>query len=268
MNFSPVNRAKSFLTCSAALLLAFVWLIPTLHAQQDSNKPNNSDGSMPGMQMGSGKQSEMQKDAAASPQTEAAADEQMSNMHMDMGPHMYMTTLRPANPADEKRAQQIVDELRPALEKYKDYHVALDEGYKIFHPELPQDHYHFTNYSNALAAQFHFDPTRPTSLLYKKTTEGYELEGAMYTAPKRYTEDQLNERVPLSVARWHEHVNFCLPPKGIPITVQNWKEFGLRGSITTEEACNAANGRWQPVVFNWMVHVYPFENDLAKIWAH
>jgi hypothetical protein len=268
MNFINANGCKRHFTVSA-VLVALALLMPFLHAQQDSAKPNNSDDSMPGMQMGSGKpMSEMQKDSAASPQTEATADEQMSSMPMDMGPHMYMTALRPSNPADEKRAQQIVDELRPALEKYRDYHVALNEGYQIFHPELPQDHYHFTNYSNALAAQFHFDPTRPTSLLYKKTADGYKLEGAMYTAPKRYSEDQLNERVPLSVARWHEHVNFCLPPKGVPITVQNWKEFGLRGSIATEEACDAANGRWHAVVFNWMVHVYPFETDPAKIWAH
>jgi hypothetical protein len=152
--------------------------------------------------------------------------------------------------------------------KYKDYHVALDEGFKIFHPELPQDHYHFTNRSWAFAAQFHFDATKPTSLLYKKTADGYELEGAMYTAPKRYNEEQLNERIPLSVARWHEHVNFCLPPKGTPITVANWHEFGLKGSIATEDACDAAGGKFLPVVFNWMVHLYPFETDPAKIWAH
>ena len=87
----------------------------------------------------------------------------------------------------------------------------------------------------------------------------------MYTAPKRYTEDELDQRIPLSVAQWHEHVNFCIPPLG------RWKEmrspnpqFGLRGSITTQEACDAAGGTFRPVVFNWMVHVYPFEKDQAK----
>ena len=43
---------------------------------------------------------------------------------------------------------------------------------------------------------FTFDPARPTSLLYKKTATGYELVGALYTMPKRATEDQLNERGP------------------------------------------------------------------------
>jgi hypothetical protein len=264
---SSMKHSKFGAAAIGVVLFVALTAIPALNAQQSQNQQKTQDDSMPGMHMGDS-QKDAQKDPAASPQTEAAANEEMSMKHMDMGPHMYMTALRPSNPADEKRAQEIVDQLRPALVKYKDYHVALDEGFKIFHPELPQDHYHFTNYSYALAAQFHFDPTKPTSLLYKKTADGYELEGAMYTAPKRYDEEELNERIPLSVARWHEHVNFCLPPKGTPITIANWHEFGLKGSIVTEDACNAANGRWLPVVFNWMVHVYPFETDPAKIWAH
>ena len=32
-------------------------------------------------------------------------------------------------------------------------------------------------------AKLRFDPAEPTALLYKKTADGYELEGAMYTAP-------------------------------------------------------------------------------------
>ena len=90
----------------------------------------------------------------------------------------------------------------------------------------------------------------------------------MYTAPKNSTERQLDERVPLSVARWHEHVNFCMPPKGTPAGQVNWKEFGFVGSIATQDACEQAGGRWFPQMFNWMVHVYPFETDPSKVWAH
>jgi hypothetical protein len=46
------------------------------------------------------------------------------------------------------------------------------------------------------------------------------------------------------------------------------KEFGFRGSIATEEACEQAGGRWFPQIFGWMVHVYPYETDPAKVWAH
>ena len=90
----------------------------------------------------------------------------------------------------------------------------------------------------------------------------------MYTAPKRFTEDQLDERIPLSIAQWHEHVNFCAPPKNRRAELfKPHPEFGLRGSIATQEACDAAGGTFRPVLFNWMVHAYPFEKNQASIWS-
>lgn len=246
----------------SALSLFFCVPVHSQTEPQSSSPSASAPGSMSGMDMG-----DMDHEDADSGASNAANDA-MSDMHMDMGPHMYMTALRPPNHADEQRAAQIVVIVREAIEKYKDYHVALADGFKIFGPNVPQDQYHFTNYANALKAQFVFDPTHPTSLLYKKTADGYELVGAMFTAPRSYTEDQLNQRVPLSVARWHQHVNLCFPPRGVTIAQANWKEFGLRGSIATEQACAEAGGRWHAVVLNWMVHVYPFRSDPSKIWAH
>lgn len=255
----------AMLICAAFFALFLVARLHGEKSQAQSQASSNAD-SMSKMDMPS-----MQREAAANPAAARAANDDMSDtpgMHMDMNPHMFMTALRPANAADQARAAQILASLRPAIEKYKDYHVALADGFKIFLPNVPQQHYHFTNWRYALEAQFAFNPARPTSLLYKKVPGGYELEGAMYTAPKRCTEDQLNERVPLSVARWHKHVNFCMPPKGTPPAQVNHKEFGLAGSISTEQACSAAGGRWFPEIFNWMVHVYPYETDPNKIWAH
>src|SRR6266478_4197165 len=180
--------------------------------------------------------------------------------------HMHMTEMRPQTPADVARANEILTQLRAGIEKYKDYHVALNEGYKIFLPNLRQPEYHFTNYWNGFLEAFAFDPARPTSLLYKKTSGGYELAGAMYTMPKRATVEQLNARVPLSVATWHLHTNLCMPQKG-QLRSADWKKFGLRGSIGTQEACDAANGRFQPVIFGWMVHVYPYEDSLDKVFV-
>ncbi len=262
---------KQLLRVALLFFAAFfaLFLVARLHGKnhsqsqtQTQSQASSGTGSMSKMDMPS-----MQHEAAAA---RAANDDMsdMSGMHMDMNPHMFMTALRSANAADQARAAQILATLRPAIEKYRDYHVALADGFKIFLPNVPQQHYHFTNRRYALEAQFAFNPARPTSLLYKKVPSGYELEGAMYTAPKRYTEEQLNERVPLSVARWHKHVNFCMPPKGTPPEQVNHKEFGLGGSISTEQACSAAGGRWFPEIFNWMVHVYPYESDPAKIWAH
>lgn len=244
-----------FFILGAAVLL----VQPGVGAQQTQNpsKPPSQD-SMAGMDMG-----DMRHGAGAQ-----SADDAMSGHHMDMGAHMFMTELRPENAADEKRAAELVETLRRSIGKYKDYHAALDDGFQIFMPNIPQEHYHFTNYRYAFEASFAFNPEHPTSLLYRKTRDGYELEGAMYTAPKRFTEEQLNERVPLSVARWHKHINLCLPPKGVHIEQANLREFGLRGSIATAEACEQAGGRWIPQIFGWMVHVYPYETEPEKIWAH
>lgn len=256
-----LRTKKLALIFSPVLLFGFA----PAHAQTtpaSSGAPTSGANGMAGMDMSHTDGGEV--DSAAS----SSADREMSDMHMEMGPHMHMTDLRPANAADETRARQLVATLRQSIEKYRDYHVALADGFRIFLPNVPQPQYHFTNYANAMKAQFVFDPTRPTSLLYKKTADGYELVGAMYTAPKTYTEDQLNERVPLSVARWHEHVNFCTPPRGTPMQDTDWTKFGLRGSIATQDACDQAGGVWHPIVFNWMVHVYPYETDATKIFAH
>jgi hypothetical protein len=179
---------KSFaavLLASAASLL----VLPARSQQAGQSQPQSHDG-MAGMDMGD-----------KNPEAAKAANDAMSDHDMDMGAHMFMTDLRPENASDDKRAAEILAQLRPAIEKYKDYRVALADGYKIFLPDIPQPHYHFTNYSYAFEAAFEFNPAHPTSLLYKKTKDGYELEGAMYTARKNAAEDELNARIPLSVAR-------------------------------------------------------------------
>jgi|SRR5579872_65172 len=235
----------------------------SMPGMDDSMPGMDMDHDMPGMKMGQGSDEKDQ-------QTEHGAMDAMSHMHHhQMGPHMYMTKLRtPATPADWAKADEIVKELREAIEhdRYKDYQVALSDGFRIFMPNLPQAEYHFTNYYNGFLESFSFDPSRPTSLLYKKNKAGYDLIGAMYTMPKRVTEDQLNERIPLSIAQWHLHTKLCAPPKDQRGTADRTK-FGLQGSIITKEACTEAGGTFYPVIFGWMVHVYPFEDSREKIWG-
>ena len=230
---------RSTLTLSVAFLLAVTASASAVRAQ-----------AMPGMDM-------------------SAADGAMSGHLMPMA-HMTMTKLAPMRAGDSARAAAIVDTVRGAIEKYRDYHVALDEGFTIFHAEVPQKVYHFTSKRNAVAAFFTFDPSRPTSLLYRKTASGYTLAGAMFTAPKRSTPDELDARVPLSVAEWHMHTNLCLPPKGkarAMLPAGSAPRFGLRGTIATEDACKAAGGRFMPTVFGWMVHVSPWEKNPALVWG-
>src|ERR1700694_3133714 len=209
--------------------------VPVQDAPQSSSSPSKE--SQP---MDHSKMSSMDMDDAKANEAHAVHD--MTPGHMDAhNLHMHMTAMRPQTPEDAVRAKEIVTQLRSGIEKYKDYHAALNDGYKIFLPNLPQPEYHFTNYGNGFLEAFTFDPARPTSLLYKKTANGYELVGAMYTMPKRAGADQLNERVPLSVATWHLHTNLCTPPRDERKTA-DYTKFGLHGSITTEEACDAAGG--------------------------
>jgi hypothetical protein len=200
--------------------------------------------------------------------TEAMGRSHNHDDHEHMGVHMHMSELRKAQPGDSAKAKQVVDQARPALERYRDYKVALNEGYRIFLPNIPQKMYHFTNYQYAIGEAFRFDPTKPTSLLYEKHGNDYKLIGAMYTAPVRFSEEQLNERIPLSMAQWHQHVNMCKPPRGREIeALRKNSQFGLHGSIATQEACDAAGGRFMPHVFGWMVHMYPWEKTPDAIWS-
>jgi len=235
------------------------------HHHETSNPqamPDMPGMNMPGMNMPSGDH----QGANPQQQAEAQAMNAMHPGHMMETAHMRMTAPRPPTPEDLKRADQIVATLKEVLEPYKDYRYALANGYQIFLPNMPQPEYHFNNYWNGFVESFTFDPARPTSLLYKKTRDGYELTGAMYTAPRTATLDQLDARVPLSVARWHVHLNLCMPRRG-QMANANWKLFGLTGSIATQEACQEAGGQFFPQIFGWMVHVYPYAAP-EKMFVH
>jgi hypothetical protein len=267
------NRIVIFVV--AFLLCSIAWgqaqspapgSVPASGGQQSMpgmDMPGHDMSNMHDMSMGANREADKENDGHAS----AHAMHAMEG-HMDMGPHMKMTALRAEKPGDAGRAEQVVEAARQASQKYLDYHAALAEGYKIFLPNIPQKMYHFTNYGYAMEAAFRFNPAHPTSLLYEKHGGDYKLIGVMYTAPKRFGEDQLDQRIPLSVAQWHEHVNFCAPPQDRRKEVLGpHPQFGLKGSITTPDACEAAGGTFHPVIFTWMVHVYPFEKDQASVWS-
>jgi hypothetical protein len=92
----------------------------------------------------------------------------------------------------------------------------------------------------------------------------------MYTAPAEMAEDELNERVPLSVTAWHQHVNICLPKgsdtfKGL---IGQGSRFGIEGSIATKEECDREGGQFLPRLLGWMVHLYPYEQTVVEeMWS-
>jgi|SRR5437588_48565 len=198
-----------------------------------------------------------------------ASSSQMAERDLSESIHMKMTPMAASAPGDQEQAAAVLAGARQAMDQYRDFRVALADGYQIFLPKLPQKMYHFTNYQYAMEATFTFNPQHPTSLLYEKQPGGgYKLIGVMYTAPAHATAEQLNQRVPLSVAQWHAHVNFCQAPKGREREYFGEHPlFGLLGSITTRDACETAGGRFVPQVFGWMVHAYPDEKTAAQVWS-
>jgi hypothetical protein len=216
----------------------------------------------------------------ARPQNDSAqmagkADHAMSGpMDENMMKHMELTPLRTPTHEDTVRAMKIAAALRQAIEKYQDTAVARADGYKMFLPNVKNQRvYHFTNYGRAFLAAFHFDASKPTSILYKHGDDGkLHLVGAMYTMPKGAKLDRLDERVPLGIARWHKHVNWCLPKKG---DQWRWTEtrdghrvFGPESPIATKAACDAVNGDFHPSTFGWMIHANVIEgHDIASIWS-
>src|SRR6266849_1087614 len=111
---------------------------PAFGSQESASPAQEADhGSMPGMSMSDEKASE-----------KAAVEDMTPGHHDAHSQHMTMTAMRPQAGEDLQRANEIVAQLRSGIEKYKDYHAALNEGYKIFLPNLPQPEYHFTNYWN------------------------------------------------------------------------------------------------------------------------
>jgi hypothetical protein len=246
-----------------AVLLSALLLFSALWAQDQ--KPEKGANAMPNLDMAGHNMSDMPgMDAEGG----VHAMPSMENRHMDMGPHMKMTGLRNPQPGDSQRAAQVVEAARKVAGKYTDYKTALADGFRIFLPRLPQKQYHFTNYRYGFEAALHFNPDHPTSLLYQKRGDGYRLIGVMYTAPKSFSEDELNQRIPLSIAQWHAHVNLCVPPPDKRNEMRGPNPlFGLAGSISTQDACSAAGGNFIPQIFGWMVHVYPFQQKPRDIWS-
>jgi hypothetical protein len=201
---------------------------------------------------------------------------EMSGDSMPAGRHLRLTPRWPEQPGDQVRADSLVSAAKAALARFTDVAAAEAAGYRMFAPKVRgQKVYHYSNRVNALKARWTFDPAAPSALLYQPQPDGrLRLIGAMYTAPPDISMDDLNQRIPLSIAQWHQHTSICLPPGTTLASARAGRgfggpnpQFGPRGSITTEEACQAAGGTFKPRMFGWMVHVNMFEAS-DEVWEH
>jgi hypothetical protein len=213
---------------------------------------------------------------AAAQHDHGAAERAMSAPPDSIGRlHMEVTPLRKATSADSARALKVARELRAAIAKYADTTVAVREGFRMFAPNLKaQKTFHFTKKSHAFKEAFRFDPAKPTSILYEKDSTGkLKLVGAMYTMPRRASAQKLDERIPLGIAQWHKHVNWCVPGKknqarwlekknGLPV-------FGPESPVATKTECKSAGGEFRENIFGWMVHANVFAGDnLGAMFGH
>lgn len=198
----------------------------------------------------------------------AAAEQAMAGMAAE-DLHLRLTPLRPTATGDSARAAQVLALMRTELAKYRDIRVAQDDGFRQYIPAGNAPVQHFTKLRWAFQSRHGLDPARPTSLLYQRAADGsLTLVGAMFTAPPQTSDDELDARLPLSVTRWHQHINWCLPGGSLAEARRRWREtkdgqplFGPKSPIATAAACTAVGGRFRPRLFGWMVHVMAFAGD-------
>jgi hypothetical protein len=168
-------------------------------------------------------------------------------------------------PRARAHAERLIAILRRELPKYRDLTVARRDGFAPAGEDVPVGALkHWINPGNVRVGWQHLDPERPMALLYRNTGHGYELAGAMFSAPYASSPIDLNNRIPLALGHWHAHRNICQPRAGVHIERSELRRFGFSGSITSREDCAAAGGAFLDNVYGWMVHVYPFEPKLEE----
>src|SRR5438445_6706436 len=135
------RRTLIHLAAKAGILFGALFLVSVLLAAIPGHRPpeapvrdaQQSSSSQESQAMDHSKMSGMDMDDAKANEAHAVHD--MTRGHMDAhNVHVHMTAMRPQRPEDTARANEIVSQLRSGIEKYKDYHVALNDGYKIFLP--------------------------------------------------------------------------------------------------------------------------------------
>ena len=169
--------------------------------------------------------------------------------------HMSFTPPRAGTPADSAKALAVVHTLRAAIAQYPTLAAAESAGYRSRLPDAMEQRRRMLHVARPKSrpGTAGFDPASPQALLYRRDESGrFRLAGAMFVAPEGATEEDLDARIPLSVARWHQHLDVCRGPKG---------EMKRRyRQATTASACDAAGGRFRSES-RYMVHVMVDSGD-------
>jgi hypothetical protein len=164
--------------------------------------------------------------------------------------HMSFSPARPGTPADTARVLGLLSGLRAAISPYQDLEAAQAAGFQARRD--PQSVaagklLHVGRRVRVAGNAKGFDPGAPQALLYRRGEDGrMRLAGAMFVAPLSATEDDLDAMIPLSIARWHRHMNVCV--------AGDRRSVRRIARATTEEACTTSGGRFR-AQSRYMVHV-------------
>lgn len=188
-------------------------------------------------------------------------------------PHLTLTPITQTQPGDLESCDRLIATLKHSLAKFEQTTEAEKAGYWKFPPN--SDDLNIVHYVNPWLSHlenWRIDPTLPGSILYQRQpNEKLKLIGAMFNAPVDSTIEELNKRIPTSVARWHLHTNICLPePIWDEGQWQRKKEgypvFGPFSPIATQTECEKVGGKFKETVLGWMVHVYAFTENSQDIF--
>lgn len=187
--------------------------------------------------------------------------------------HLQVTNQGQPNQKESEEAARLVQELKTGIARYAKVEDAIADDYFPFPPDpAGMRIVHYVNLVNSITENWGFNPENPGALLYERQPDdSLKLIGAMVTAPDDADPQELNSRVPLSVAQWHLHTNICVPD---PFwDAEQWAiidgknpRFGPESVIATEEQCEAVKGEFWPKALSWMVHAYVFADNPDDVW--
>jgi len=103
--------------------------------------------------------------------------------------------LRPKQPGDKEKVITVVATAKAAIERYKDYRKALDDGYVIANPKLKQPQYHFMNQANTRKLISTSTEQANSIALSPNSDAGIQAGGRDVHSEPDATEDELNERI-------------------------------------------------------------------------
>ena len=154
-------------------------------------------------------------------------------------PHLKLTAMRAPSARDSVRGEEILRGLREGIEPYRDYRKAIEDGYRIFLPNVPMKVYHFTNYRRGDVGGRSFDARKPARCYTNVDPAGATPSWVRCMSRERRRQLTSSQRArpaqPRTVARAREHLRAA--PARPPAVARNggWEiEVGHAGAISTK----------------------------------